>query len=98
MKLQTSQTQLENAKDLRLVSLQTALGFAFERTRSEPFDLSGVIEDVLDEFPNVSDENLKRAIRNGGLGMYGRTFRMSTQEVCFWIRQYLKPIKQQERL
>jgi hypothetical protein len=55
------------------------------------------VKDVLEEFPRVKEVDLISAIRNGGLGMYGRTFRLSTQEVCYWIRQYTNP-KQQEKL
>jgi hypothetical protein len=33
-------------------------------------------------------------LRNGGLGKYGRTYKLSTQEVCYWIREHIKPIKQ----
>jgi hypothetical protein len=70
--------------------LQKALFFAFERTRSEPFDVTLLIKDVLSEFPNLNTAEIITALRRGGLGMYGRTFKLSTQEVCFWIRQHLK--------
>lgn len=84
----------ENDTINKVTLLQEALFFAFERTKSEPFDVSALIKDVLTEFPNVDINKIITALRNGGLGKYGRTFRLSTQEVCFWIREYLKPIKQ----
>jgi hypothetical protein len=37
---------------------------------------------------------IRQALRNGGLGKYGRTYKLSTQEVCYWIREHIKPIKQ----
>ena len=55
------------------------------------------IYDVLEEFPRVKETDLILAIRKGSLGMYGRTFKLSTQEVCYWIRQYTNP-KQQDKL
>ena len=84
----------ENDITNKVMLLQEALFFAFERTKSDPFDVSALIKDVLTEFPNVDINKIITALRNGGLGKYGRTFRLSTQEVCYWIREYLKPIKQ----
>lgn len=97
MNSQDSQTNLETIKQAkeqeRRLNLQNALVFAFQRTQSEPFDVSGTITDVLKEFPRLSSEGITQALRNGGLGKYGRTFRLSTQEICYWIREYLKPVK-----
>mgnify|MGYP003648393193 CR=1 FL=1 len=96
MNLQGSQTKLEihYKNEKRTEQLQKALLFSFERTKSEPFDVSALICDVLKEFEYLSIENIIEALRNGGLGKYGRTFKLSTQEVCYWIRQHnKKPIK-----
>jgi len=49
-----------------------------------------LVSDVLSEFPRVSNEDITLALRSGSLGKYGRTFKLSTQEVCFWIREYQK--------
>ena len=97
MNLPASQTNSEITKvqDQKRQDLQKALFFAFERTKSDPFDVSGLITDVLTEFPKLSSDRMIEALRNGGLGKYGRTFRLSTQEVCYWIREYLKPNKQE---
>jgi hypothetical protein len=81
-------------KDYKKQEMYNALLFAFERTKTEPFDCTGLICDVLKEFEYLSIENIIEALRNGGLGKYGRTFKLSTQEVCYWIRQHnKKPIK-----
>lgn len=45
--------------------------------------------DILSEFPNITEFQAKTALRNGGLGLYGKTFRLSTQELCIWIRTFL---------
>lgn len=89
MKLQNTNPQNEKVNNLKL-----SIAFAFERTRSEPFDITEMVRDILTEFPRLDSERITEALRNGSLGKYGRTFRLSTQEVCFWIREYLKPIKQ----
>lgn len=97
--LQTkSETEMTIKENNRKADLQDALFFAFERTKTAPFDVTGLVKDVLSEFPRLSGQDLIIALRNGGLGMYGRTFRLSTQEVCFWIREYIKPVKKQERI
>ncbi len=90
MNLHELQTKSETVNTNKKQDLQTALILAFERTRSEPFDVTGLIQDVLSEFPNLNSDEMITALRRGGLGMYGRTFKLSTQEVCFWIRQHLK--------
>jgi hypothetical protein len=53
-----------------------------------------LIKDVLDEFNRLDTLTIRQTLRNGGLGKYGRTYKLSTQEVCYWIREHIKPIKQ----
>lgn len=100
MNLQDLHTKSEivSSKDLKTIDLHKSLVLAFERTRSDPFDVSGLVIDVLKEFPKLSSDEMIEALRNGGLGKYGRTFRLSTQEVCYWIRMYLKPEQKVDRL
>jgi hypothetical protein len=100
MNLPNLQIDLEDSiraiekEDAKIIALQNCLLFAFERTKTEPFDCTGLICDVLKEFEYLSIENIIEALRNGGLGKYGRTFKLSTQEICYWIRQHnKKPIK-----
>jgi len=54
--------------------------------------IKSIISDVKNEFPKVSDEDLIKALKKGSLGNYGKTYKMCSQEVCIWIRQYLKSI------
>jgi len=74
----------------REFNLKNSLAVAFERTNTSPFNLDKLVSDVLSEFPRVSNEDITLALRSGSLGKYGRTFKLSTQEVCFWIREYQK--------
>ena len=92
MNLQDSQTKSEKTKTVnpRQIDLEKSLLFAFERTKTEPFDVTGLVQDVLSEFPKLGGTDFILALRNGSLGMYGRTFKLSTQEICFWIREFIK--------
>jgi hypothetical protein len=51
-----------------------------------------LIKDVLDEFNRLDTLTIDKHCANGGLGKYGRTYKLSTQEVCYWIREHIKPI------
>jgi len=74
----------------RTFNIQTSLLVAFERTMTEPYNIDNMVKDILSEFPKLKDDDLTLAIRNGSLGKYGKTFKLSTQEVCIWIREFLK--------
>ena len=65
------------------------MALAFERTATEPYNIDNMIVDVTTEFPKLSDDEFTKAIRNGSLGKYGKVYKLSTTEVCFWIREYL---------
>ncbi len=45
---------------------------------------------IKDEFSFLSLNEIRKAIRNGSSGKYGRTYKLSTQEICFWIREFMK--------
>ena len=70
--------------------LRQSLALAFERTATEPYNIDYMILDIATEFPKLSDDELTTAIRNGSLGKYGKVYKLSTTEVCFWIREYLE--------
>ena len=74
-------------------TLKISIALAFERTNTEPFNVDNMIKDVLSEFKDKDLNIITDAIKRGSLGYYGRTYRMSTQEVCLWIREYLKTTK-----
>lgn len=89
---------LQQQQDLSTLKFKIAtyIGVAFERTGTEPYNIENMVKDIEIEFPNLSEEDFRDAIRNGGLGKYGKTYKLTTQEVCVWIREYLKekmPIK-----
>jgi len=71
-------------------SLRASIVLAFERTRTEAFDITSMITDIQTEFPRIDISDIQEAIRKGSLGKYGATYKLSTQIVCIWIREYLK--------
>jgi hypothetical protein len=71
-------------------NLQASILIAFERTMTEPYNIENMVKDIISEFPKVNPDDILKAIRNGSLGKYGKTYKLSTQEVCIWIREFLK--------
>lgn len=70
--------------------LKASLVLALERTNTTVINIENTISDIKSEFSNVDIKDIQKALRNGGLGKYGRTFKFSTQEICIWIREHLK--------
>ncbi len=74
-------------------NLPLFVSVAFERTGFEVVKeeiIMKIVKDITEEFPKLNEEDFKISLRNGGLGKYGRTFKLTTQEICIWIREYLK--------
>lgn len=86
--LTNSQTRLEITTQQS--NLMKYIAVAFERTNTEVINIEKMSFDIITEFSKCEDEDFKKAIRNGGLGKYGRTYKLSTQEICIWVREYLK--------
>ena len=86
--LTTSQNNLGN--NTQITNLQISLALAYERTKTPICELNNTIKDILSEFSYLSNNDLKEAIKNGSLGLYGKTYKLSTQEIFIWIRQYEK--------
>lgn len=71
--------------------LKQAVAVAFDRTGTTPPEvkvIDSMVEDIFSEFPKLNEDQIKKALRNGGLGMYGKTYKLTTQELCIWIRRY----------
>ena len=71
-------------------NIKKSLAVAMERTGMDFKSIDNTIQDVASEFPNTKLKTIIEAIRKGSLGAYGRTYKLNTQEVCFWIKEYLK--------
>lgn len=71
-------------------SLKASLVICLDRLSLEPKDLSNMIEDIRSCYPDIKTKHITGAIKNGAMGVYGRTYRFSFQEVSIWIRAYKK--------
>jgi len=91
-----SQQYLEKILDLETQSfnrIEKSIFLAFERTGlviNSMASIQNICHDLKSVFPNIKEENIIAAIKEGALGAYGRTYRMSSQEICIWVRSYLK--------
>ena len=56
-------------------------------------NIDSTTNDLFNEFSYVTIKQIREALRKGSLGHYGKTYKLSTQEVCVWIREYLKSNK-----
>jgi len=83
---QLDPTECEDNIKLSLVVVMDRLNMQFK-------DMNETILDIRMEFNFMTIKQIREALRNGSLGKYGRTYKLSTQEVCFWIREYLKANK-----
>ena len=63
---------------------------AMQRLEMELSSIDQTINDINTEFSFVTLSDVRKAIRKGSLAQYGRSYKLSTQEVCYWIREYLK--------
>lgn len=70
--------------------LKEFISLAVDRVESEPKNIENTISDILNEFPKIKEPEFRKALRNGGLGKYGVTYKLTTQVICYWIREYKK--------
>lgn len=70
--------------------LKKSLATAMQRVDMQFNDIDLTVKDLYEEFGFLTLKEIRTAIRNGSMSKYGRSFKLSTQEVCFWIREFLK--------
>lgn len=88
---QQQQNLENNSEDYKMNVIKTSLTLAFSRTGTE-FDkhlANSIYFDAVEAFPDITLDEFTQALKNGGLGMYGKTYKLTSQEVCIWIRNYL---------
>lgn len=79
--------QLE--KEVAESEVRACLFLAMERLEMTLSNTYTATNDIVSEFYYLKLSEVKEALRLGSLGKYGRTFKLNTQEVCFWIRQFI---------
>lgn len=88
---QQQQNLEKNSEDYKMNVIRTSLTLAFNRTGTE-FDkelANSMYFDIADAFPDLTLDEFTKALKNGGLGVYGKTYKLTIQEVCIWVRNYL---------
>jgi hypothetical protein len=58
-----------------------------QRLNTELPNVNDTITDIVSEFPYLKLQDVINSIRKGSLGNFGRTYKLSTQEICVWIRK-----------
>jgi hypothetical protein len=67
-----------------------------DRTQMELLKIEDTSDFIKDEFSFLTLNDIRKALRNGSSGKYGRSYKLSTQEVCFWIREFIKENKSKQ--
>lgn len=83
-------TEKQEKDKLKIITIQTSLGFVMKRLDNTNLDVLSATEAIFETFPRMPLENIKLAIKNGSTGKYGRTYKLTTQEICYWIREFIK--------
>lgn len=88
--LQTSQDSQDS--DFLINNIKIAVTVVYDRLESEiSIDkLNKITSDIYSEFKTLDSDLIITALRNGSLGKYGKTYKLNVQEICIWIREYLK--------
>lgn len=90
--LQISQKKLEKTTPI-YKELVASVAIAFERVGLSPEGvqiIDNIANDINKKYKGIELNHLTQAIKNGAMGDYGRTYRMSTQEVSIWVKEYIK--------
>lgn len=70
--------------------IKKSIILAIERTGFNISSIDSTALDIFNEFKSISLFKVREAIRKGSLGEYGISYRLSTQEICIWIKKYLE--------
>lgn len=78
--------------------IKKSLAITMDRLGMDFKNIDNTTSDLYLEFKSMPLKEIREALRLGSLGKYGRTYKLSTQEVCFWIREYQKNINKKQTL
>jgi hypothetical protein len=71
--------------------IRASITLAFSRTGTE-FDkdlANNIYADVIEAYPKLQLHEFLTALKLGGIGKYGKTYKLTVQEVCIWVQTYL---------
>lgn len=80
------------------IEISKSLVIAIERTGGNittlgNLNIENTVDDILRKFSGIEVKTIINAIRNGSLGDYGECYKITTQNVCIWIRKHLEELK-----
>ncbi len=75
------------------VELKASLVLAMDRLGMTFKNIENTIDDIVLQFPILTINQFRTAVRNGSLGHYGQTFKLNTQIVCIWVDKHLEELK-----
>ena len=68
--------------------IKKSLVIAMQRLDMQFLNIDYTVNDILTEFDYMKFSDVIIAIRRGSLGAYGGSYKLSTQEVCYWIKEF----------
>lgn len=78
-----------NSQIPKSLEITAVLPLLCHRTGSELSNqqMALIADDIANEFSKVEISVIHSALKRGGLGYYGITYKITTQVLCSWIRQ-----------
>lgn len=70
--------------------IKKSLALVMQRLDSQFLDINSTATDICNEFSFMSLKDIFESLRLGSLGKFGLSFKLNTQTVCFWIREFNK--------
>ena len=79
-------------------ALKASIVLVFERLNENWNEdlFNRILKDISIEYEEFKIDFICESLRKGSLGKYGRTYRFSSQEVCFWIQKNYEEWKQNQ--
>jgi hypothetical protein len=73
--------------------IKQSLVLTMERLDMDFKHLNSATCDIIANFGFMPLNHIENALKHGSFGEYGMTFRLNTQTVCFWLKEYNKSKK-----
>ncbi len=98
--IKTSKQELANTSSRKLIKANVILAITRTNGNIREYDLDVIANTFEQAFPKVPHVHIAGALENGSLGVYGKTYRLSMQEMCIWVREYLKelPVRSKSKM
>ena len=101
MEKDLKKTQQVSEKRIQICNseaLKASIVLVFERLNENWNEdlFNRILKDISIEYEEFKIDFICESLRKGSLGKYGRTYRFSSQEVCFWIQKNYEEWKQNQ--